>query len=134
MPTSLTFVFRDYDEDAWHTDTELLFDEEHVTQEMVTLGISTTPGRKERRLHFKLSHPLTPLQRRELTRLQEAGMFRTFFVSDEAPEETQPLPENDHVPTNEGPSPHVGNHFRTFTWKMIEGVWGTLCECLTSKG
>ncbi len=134
MPTYLTFVFRDYGEDAWHTDSALLFDEDHVTQEMGTLGISTTPGRKERRLHFKLSHPLTPIQWRELTRLQVAGMFSAFFVSDEAPEETQPIPEHDHVPTDEGSSLHGGNHFRTFTWKMIEGVWGTLCECLTPKG
>ena len=101
MPTSLTFVFRDYGEDAWHTDTELLFDEDHVTQEMVTLGIDTTSGRKERCLHFKLSHPLTPIQWRELTRLQEAGMFSAFFVSDEAAEETQTLPENDHSQNDE---------------------------------
>src|SRR5258708_8962369 len=99
MPAYLTCVFKDYGEDAWHIDTELLFDEDHVTQEMVTLGISTTPGRKERRLHFELSHPLTPIQQRELTRLQEAGMFSAFFVSDEAEEETQP--------------PHGGSHFNT---------------------
>ena len=99
MHTILTFVFRDYGEDAWHTESALLFDEDHVTQEMVTLAISTPPGRKERRLHFELSHPLTPLQQRELTWLQETGMFSTYFVSDEAEEETQP--------------PHGGSHFNT---------------------
>ncbi len=102
MPAYLTCVFRDYGEDAWHTDTELLFDEDHVTQEMLTLGISTTPGRKEPHLQFELSHPLTPLHVHELTRLKEAGMFRAFFVSDEAAEETQSHPENDHVQPDEG--------------------------------
>ncbi len=101
MPAYLTCVFKDYGEDAWHTDSELLFDEDHVTQEMVTLGISTTPGRKERCLHFKLSHPLTPIQWSELTRLQETGMFSAFFVSDETSEETQTMPENDHSQNDE---------------------------------
>ena len=102
MPPYLTCVFRDYGEDAWHTDTELLFDEDHVTQEMVILGISTKPGRKERHLQFEVSYPLTPIHVRELTRLKEAGMFHTFFISDEAPKETQPHPEHDHVQPGEG--------------------------------
>src|SRR5260221_4657514 len=101
MPAYLTCVFKDYGEDAWHTDSELLFDEDHVTQEMVTLGISTTPGRKERHLHFKLSHPLTLIQWSELTRLKEAGMFSAFFVSDETSEETQTMPENDQSQNDE---------------------------------
>jgi hypothetical protein len=81
VTTWLTLVFDDSLDGAWFTDP--LLDEDHANSELAALRITTTPGKRQRHLRFRLELPLTPVQLDGLTALKEQGLFSNFYIVDE---------------------------------------------------
>jgi hypothetical protein len=79
--TWLILVFDDSLDEAWFTDP--LFDEDHADSELATLHITTTPGKRQRHLRFRLERPLTLDQLEGLATLKEQELFSNFYIVDE---------------------------------------------------